>query len=338
MQQHQFSLRPVAELSRSPSSASMTPPMHHGHTHSHSPEAQLPPIHHHAPGPSGSGQIRRPISPSNLPHVDLLPQGQPPTPRNYPPPPTGHELMRLFPPPPPDQFSMLKPGPTSIYFHQQERAFFAQAGKEIIRVRVESDFQPSGALGKGGMEGMKRGEPWTAAGAMAQVPLAHGQQQPVKRSGSSSAPLPPPPGPQTQRHDMHPQYQHPSPHAQHPQHPQLLQHQQHSQHQPMHAHAAPMQPPQHQHHHSYSGHGHPDMSPHQQQHFQQQQQLQQSSPPTPHYVHPQHPQQQQQVQAPPTPVNVGISVEEWRAPVPGMAPPGESRRRSGKHTKRVVVR
>ncbi|KAI0308565.1 hypothetical protein OF83DRAFT_1033292, partial [Amylostereum chailletii] len=65
-----------------------------------------------------------------------------PNARIYPPPPTGHDLMRLFPPPPPSQFSVLKGGPTSVYFHRQERAFFAQAGKEIIRVRVESDFAP----------------------------------------------------------------------------------------------------------------------------------------------------------------------------------------------------
>ncbi|TFY74775.1 hypothetical protein EWM64_g9236, partial [Hericium alpestre] len=49
--------------------------------------------------------------------------------------------MRLFPPPPPDQYSSaLKPGNTSVYFHRQEHAFFAQAGKEIVRVRVEADF------------------------------------------------------------------------------------------------------------------------------------------------------------------------------------------------------
>lgn len=70
-QQQQFSFRPVAELSRSPSSASMTPPMHHGHTHSHSPEAQLPPLHHRAPGCPGPGQIRRPISLSNLPRMSI---------------------------------------------------------------------------------------------------------------------------------------------------------------------------------------------------------------------------------------------------------------------------
>lgn len=58
----------------------------------------------------------------------------------YPQPPTGHDLMRLFPPPPPSQFSELKGGPTSYYFRRQERAFFAQAGREEIRIRLNADF------------------------------------------------------------------------------------------------------------------------------------------------------------------------------------------------------
>lgn len=33
----------------------------------------------------------------------------------------------------------MRPGPTSGFFQRQERAFFAQAGKEIVRVRVEVD-------------------------------------------------------------------------------------------------------------------------------------------------------------------------------------------------------
>ncbi|VDC03717.1 unnamed protein product [Peniophora sp. CBMAI 1063] len=60
----------------------------------------------------------------------------------YPPPPTGHDLMRLFPPPPPCQFSELKGGPTSYYFRTQERAFFAQAGREEIRIRLNAEFAP----------------------------------------------------------------------------------------------------------------------------------------------------------------------------------------------------
>ncbi|VDB92194.1 unnamed protein product, partial [Peniophora sp. CBMAI 1063] len=63
-------------------------------------------------------------------------------PRAYPPPPTGHDLMRLFPPPPPSQFSELKGGPTSYYFQRQERAFFAQAGREQIRIRLDAEFAP----------------------------------------------------------------------------------------------------------------------------------------------------------------------------------------------------
>ena len=59
--------------------------------------------------------------------------------RKYPAPPTGHDLMAMFPPAPPDNIEM-RPGPTSDFFKRQERAFFAQAGKEIVRVRVEVDF------------------------------------------------------------------------------------------------------------------------------------------------------------------------------------------------------
>lgn len=65
------------------------------------------------------------------------------TPRKYPAPPTGHDLMAMFPPAPPDNFEM-RPGPTSDFFKRQERAFFAQAGKEIVRVRVEVDFPHGG--------------------------------------------------------------------------------------------------------------------------------------------------------------------------------------------------
>lgn len=60
-------------------------------------------------------------------------------PRKYPAPPTGHDLMAMFPPAPPETFPEMRPGPTSGYFQRQERAFFAQAGKEIVRVRVEVD-------------------------------------------------------------------------------------------------------------------------------------------------------------------------------------------------------
>jgi hypothetical protein len=63
--------------------------------------------------------------------------------RKYPAPPTGHDLMAMFPPPPPTNLSEVRP--TSGYFQRQERAFFAQAGKEIVRVKVEIDLPPDGA-------------------------------------------------------------------------------------------------------------------------------------------------------------------------------------------------
>ncbi|KAH9966381.1 hypothetical protein BGW80DRAFT_1462356 [Lactifluus volemus] len=84
-------------------------------------------------------------------------------PRIYPPPPTGHELMRLFPPQPPEQPLFLKQGSTSLYFRRQEHQFFAQAGKEIIRVRVESDFPPpAGSRTTKGKEPVSAPHSWPA--------------------------------------------------------------------------------------------------------------------------------------------------------------------------------
>ena len=56
--------------------------------------------------------------------------------RKHPPPPTGHDLMTWFPTAPPDNFKKCS---TSEYFRRQERDFFAQAGKEIVRVKFNSD-------------------------------------------------------------------------------------------------------------------------------------------------------------------------------------------------------
>ncbi|KAH9923317.1 uncharacterized protein B0H18DRAFT_1085712 [Fomitopsis serialis] len=55
--------------------------------------------------------------------------------RGFPAPPTGHELMALFPPPPPNPIM----GSTSSFFCAQERAFFACKGKEIVAVQIEAD-------------------------------------------------------------------------------------------------------------------------------------------------------------------------------------------------------
>ncbi|KAF8486801.1 hypothetical protein DFH94DRAFT_659708 [Russula ochroleuca] len=148
----QYNLRPVSELSRSPSSRSSGSPPNH---HMSPPSSHLPPIQHSSNG--AQAPPRRPISPSSLPHLDVS-NGQAMPPRNYPPPPTGHDLMRLFPPQPPEQPLFLKQGSTSLYFRRQEHQFFAQAGKEIIRVRVESDFPPSA----GGSRNVKGKEPVSA--------------------------------------------------------------------------------------------------------------------------------------------------------------------------------
>ena len=63
--------------------------------------------------------------------------------RKYPAPPTGHDLMSFFPPAPPEIFPEMRPGPTSGFFQRQERAYFAQAGKEIVRAHVELDRPPA---------------------------------------------------------------------------------------------------------------------------------------------------------------------------------------------------
>ncbi|KZV59594.1 hypothetical protein PENSPDRAFT_404024 [Peniophora sp. CONT] len=65
----------------------------------------------------------------HVPDVNL-PHGQPGIQDravSRPRPPTGHDLLRLFPPPSPSQYSELKGGPTSRFFQRQERAYFAQS-------------------------------------------------------------------------------------------------------------------------------------------------------------------------------------------------------------------
>ncbi|KAF5329388.1 hypothetical protein D9619_008955 [Psilocybe cf. subviscida] len=135
----------------------------------------LRPVHDtHSPPPEfikpTTPRQRRPLSPSSLRDVDLsqAPDGLPS--RKYPAPPTGHDLMAMFPPAPPEAFHEMRPGPTSGFFQKQERAFFAKAGKEIVRVHVEVDFPNGVAQVMGGEH----------AGAMMQ------QQRKRGRSASSS--------------------------------------------------------------------------------------------------------------------------------------------------------
>ncbi|KAI0000775.1 hypothetical protein BJV74DRAFT_944587 [Russula compacta] len=204
----QYNLRPVSDLSRSPSSRSSGSPLNHHHDMS-PPSSHLPPIQHASNG--AQAPPRRPISPSSLPHLDVS-NGQAIPSRNYPPPPTGHDLMRLFPPQPPEQPIFLKQGPTSLYFRRQEHQFFAQAGKEIIRVRVESDFPPPSGSARSTSKG----------------------KEPVSWPTHSHPPVPPPPSMQQQQQQQPP----PPPPEQHAHAPAHM-------HSPPHHHPVPPYP----HHH-----------------------------------------------------------------------------------------
>lgn len=169
-----FHLRPVTTSpSPSPTAPGATPPG------DHSPPFRGPSSLHASPPPPSSTNgrsHRRPLSPSSLRDVDLTRSSDMP-PRKYPAPPTGHDLMAMFPPAPPDSFSEMRPGPTSGYFQRQERAFFAQAGKEIVRVRVEVDL-PENEPPKSSRTGSSR--PWPGHS----TPVPHHSSPP-----SSSAPL-----------------------------------------------------------------------------------------------------------------------------------------------------
>ena len=124
--------------------------------------------------------------------------GQAMPPRIYPPPPTGHELMRLFPPQPPEQPLFLKQGSTSLYFRRQEHQFFAQAGKEIIRVRVESDFPPAVSRSSKGKEPVSVPHSWPTHPHAPPPPSVQQQQQQQQAQQAQQQPQPtmqPPPPP-----------------------------------------------------------------------------------------------------------------------------------------------
>ena len=80
--------------------------------------------------------------------------------------------MALFPPPAP--VSILT-GPTSDYFQREERAFFAKAGKEIVRVRIEVDMPRDGDA------------------EMAAPPKVIPREQNIPRQWQPTTPNPPPP-------------------------------------------------------------------------------------------------------------------------------------------------
>ncbi|KAJ7735959.1 hypothetical protein B0H16DRAFT_1466934 [Mycena metata] len=204
-----FNLRPVSDPSPSPSPTASASP------------SDRSPAYKGPTSPPPPPRSRRPLSPSSLRDVDLTHMPDMP-PRRYPAPPTGHDLMAMFPPAAPDNFSeMMRPGPTSGYFQRQERAFFAQAGKEIVRVRVDVDLQPDPDTRTPKARSAAPHRPWppaaaphgsapgTATASPAQPP-AQLYPRPTHARGPSVPATPVfPPAP-------HP---HPQPHAQHHAHP-----------------------------------------------------------------------------------------------------------------------
>ncbi|KAF9228144.1 hypothetical protein BS17DRAFT_773145 [Gyrodon lividus] len=184
-----FHLRPVTEHSPSPSSSASTttageqsPPSRPSALHQSAPSAQLP--------------SRRPLSPSSLRDVNLT-QDANPAPRKYPAPPTGHELMALFPPARPTSFPEMRPGPTSGFFQRQERAFFAQAGNEIVRVRVEIDVPPQSSDEL--HPGVKSRDQSVHSGPRTWPQLHPQHHSPVESSATSSTPYPHPKPPRQSR-------------------------------------------------------------------------------------------------------------------------------------------
>ncbi|KAG6833412.1 hypothetical protein H0H87_007397 [Tephrocybe sp. NHM501043] len=128
-----FNLRPVSDSSESPSPTSPTSPT------GHSPTSKGHPANPPSALMASNGRPRRPLSPTSLRDVDLNHAPDMPH-RKYAAPLTGHDLMAMFPPAPP-VITEMRGGPTSGYFQRQERAFFAKAGREIVRVRMEVDIQ-----------------------------------------------------------------------------------------------------------------------------------------------------------------------------------------------------
>lgn len=222
--------------------------------------------------------------------------------------------MAMFPPPPPDNFPEMRPGPTSGYFQRQERDFFKNPGKEILRVRLEVDMPYDG-----GSEHAKQSSSLSRA-----------------NSGSSSRPWPPPPGGgansshlppvsgSTSSHSPHlssqPSYSHSHPGSRaSPRGVGAL------------SNSSPLFPlsTNHPHPHSHSQSA-PPSNLHPSQHHHQNVPLQRT-PPQDHGS--QGPGSSGKSSGDGYPAGAYDDDEEWRRPMP-LA----ERRRAGKHTRRVIVR
>ena len=221
-----FHLRPVETTHSTPSPTASTA----------SPRDELRAPHMKQPLPSppssSGGLSQRPFSPRTLrgayaphrslspaliptPDVDLSysPASAEPSRRHYPPPPTGHDLMAMFPAQQPE---CKPPHASSDIFARQERAFFAQAGREIRRVRVEVD-APDAAAPRGWPGHGQPLQPAPHPMTPVQNPAAYPYPPPGSRPVMPPPPGPPmhgqpyPPPPMPQEHAPHP---HPSHHRQ----------------------------------------------------------------------------------------------------------------------------
>lgn len=173
-------------------------------------------------------RLSSPVLTPVLSDVDLTQSSDMQSRSRFPAPPTGHELMALFPAPAPECGPEARGGPTSGFFQRQERAFFAQAGKEIIRVRVEVDIPSGGAEADSKSKpGSSSSRSWTQMPGQPgphQSPLQsstappppqlfpHSNSRPPQRGAVPVTPFPHPPPPLQHPPNLHPPIPHqPSP-------------------------------------------------------------------------------------------------------------------------------
>lgn len=204
--------------------------------------------------------------------------------------------MALFPPAPPMNIPQ---GPTSGFFQREERAFFAQAGKEIVRFQIEVDMPQSSDDKHHPSRQNSRSNQFSPQSAHPSGSNFPGTSSPSSRNNVQGSPYPHESSRTTRQGPIpltvHPVY----PASSHPSSAQM---------------PPPPLPPSH--HRS----GYPTRSP-TEDHHQHQPHL---HPPV--GVHPG-----------PGPMSDEYgrdeSDESWRTPMPH-----NQRRRAGKHTKRVVVK
>lgn len=136
--------------------------------------------------PTSPGNIGVGTSIVNTPEVQPRTSVTNSTSPPYSPPPTGHDLMRLFPPSPPNQFSENRIGLTSRYFRRQERAYFAEAGRREIRT-VRLRLSPDLELRR--TPPMSVGAPWDRAYNRARPHVSPPHVSPVLHVSTCAHPL-----------------------------------------------------------------------------------------------------------------------------------------------------